>query len=110
MKPVNWGIISTARIAETAFIPAVRQTERGQVVAVASRSRAKAAAFAQKHDIPLSFDDYASMLASDEIDAVYNPLPNTMHAEWTMAAAAQGKHIFCEKPLAVTGEKRRDRF
>lgn len=101
-RKVRWGIISTARIAETAFIPAVRQTERGEIVAVASRSRDKAEAFAQKHGIPQIFDDYAAMLASDEIDAVYNPLPNTMHAEWTIAAAQQGKHIFCEKPLAAT--------
>lgn len=101
-KTVRWGIISTARIAETAFIPAVRQTERGEIVAVASRSREKAKAFAQEHDIPQIFGDYESMLASDEIDAVYNPLPNTLHAEWTIAAAQQGKQIFCEKPLAAT--------
>lgn len=98
---VRWGIISTARIGETAFIPALRETKRGQLVAVASRSQEKADAFAQKHDIPLAFADYESMLASDEIDAVYNPLPNTMHAEWTAKAAEHGKHVFCEKPLAV---------
>lgn len=100
-KPVRWGIISTAGIGERAFIPALRQTERGKLVAVASRSREKGEAFAQKHGIPQVFDDYAALLASDQIDAVYNPLPNTMHAEWTIAAAQQGKHIFCEKPLAV---------
>ena len=100
-KTVRWGIISTARIAETAFIPALRETARGELVAVASRSRDKATAFAQKHAIPQVFDDYASLLASDEIDAIYNPLPNTMHLEWTAEAAKQGKHIFCEKPLAV---------
>ena len=99
---VRWGIISTARIGETAFIPALRQTTRGELVAVASRSQESATAFAQKHEIPRAFDSYEAMLASDEIDAVYNPLPNTMHREWTMAAARHGKHIFCEKPLAVT--------
>lgn len=98
---VRWGIISTARIGEMAFIPAVRQTERGELVAVASRDRDRASSFAQKHGIPRVFDDYRSMLASDEIDAVYNPLPNTMHREWTELAAANGKHIFCEKPLAT---------
>ena len=101
-QTIRWGIISTARIAANAFIPAVRQTQRGQLVAVASRSRESAEAFAQAHDIPLVFDDYASLLASDDIDAVYNPLPNTLHAEWTAVAAKHGKHIFCEKPLAVT--------
>lgn len=107
-KTVRWGILSTAGIARSAFIPAVGQTERGQVVAVASRQRERAAAFAQEHEIPLVFDDYASLLASDEIDAVYNPLPNTMHAEWTILAAQQGKHIFCEKPLGMSpGEAQR---
>ena len=99
---VRWGIISTAAIAETAFVPAVNQTRRGELVAVASRSREKAETFAATHGIPRVFDDYASLLASDEIDAVYNPLPNTMHREWTEAAAANGKHVFCEKPLATT--------
>ena len=99
---VRWGIISTARIAATAFIPAVRQTRRGEVTAVASRSRDKGESFAREHGIPQVFDDYASLLASDGIDAVYNPLPNTMHREWTEAAAAAGKHVFCEKPLATT--------
>ena len=102
---VRWGIISTARIAETAFIPALRQTERGELVAVASRKQESADQFAQKHDIPRAFDSYEAVLASDEIDAVYNPLPNTMHAEWTIKAAQQGKHVFCEKPLAVKPEE-----
>ncbi len=101
-KKIRWGIISTARIAETAFIPALRETERGELVAVASRNQEKATAFAAKHAIPHSFDSYEAMLASDAIDAVYNPLPNTMHAEWTAVAARHGKHIFCEKPLAVS--------
>lgn len=101
-RKVRWGIISTARIGETAFIPALRQTQRGELVAVASRSQSSADAFAAKHEIPQAFASYEELLASDEIDAVYNPLPNTMHAEWTKAAAQQGKHIFCEKPLAVS--------
>ena len=71
-------------------------------MAVASRSREKAESFAAKHGIPRVFDDYASLLASDDIDAVYNPLPNTMHREWTEMAAENGKHVFCEKPLATS--------
>jgi xylose dehydrogenase (NAD/NADP) len=102
---VRWGVISTAGIAEKSFIPALGETTRGELVAVASRDRNKAEAFAQKHGIPKVFDDYASLLASNEIDAVYNPLPNTMHAEWTIAAAEHGKHIFCEKPLAMSAEE-----
>jgi len=101
-KKVRWGIIGTARIGETAFIPALRQTERGELVAVASRSQSSADAFAQKHEIPQALATYEALLASDEIDAIYNPLPNTMHAEWTIAAARHGKHVFCEKPLAMS--------
>jgi len=99
---VRWGIISTAGIAEKSFIPAARENNRGEIVAVASRSRDKADAFAKKPGIPTVLDDYTALLESDAIDAVYNPLPNTMHAEWTVAAAESGKHIFCEKPLAMS--------
>ena len=101
-RKVRWGIVSTAGIAQNAFIPALRQTKRGELVAVASRDRARAEAFAAENDIPVVFDDYASMLESDEIDAVYNPLPNSLHAEWTIAAAKNDKHVFCEKPLAIS--------
>jgi len=102
---VRWGIISTAAIAERSFIPALGETDRGELVAVASRDRGKADAFAKKHDIPIVCDDYTSLLESDEIDAVYNPLPNTMHAEWTIRAAENAKHTFCEKPLAMSAEE-----
>ena len=104
-EKIRWGIISTAGIAEGAFIPALRETDRGELVAVASRDRKKAEAFAEKHAIPAVFDDYSSLLESDAIDAVYNPLPNTMHAEWTIRAAENGKHIFCEKPLAMSADE-----
>ena len=102
---IRWGIISTAGIAEKSFIPALLETDRGELTAVASRDRHKADAFAKKHDIPTVFDDYTSLLESDEIDAVYNPLPNTMHAEWTIKAAENSKHIFCEKPLAMSADE-----
>lgn len=102
---VRWGIISTAHIAESAFIPSVRQTRRGQLVAVASRDGDRARTFADKHDIPQSYDSYEALLASDDIDAVYNPLPNSLHAEWAARAAEHGKHVFCEKPLAVTSSE-----
>jgi predicted dehydrogenase len=100
-KTLRWGILSTAAIGARAFVPALRQTRRGQLAAVASRDQERGASFARQHDIPLVFGDYASLLASDQIDAVYNPLPNALHAEWTIAAARQGKHVFCEKPLAL---------
>ncbi|MEM7030734.1 MAG: Gfo/Idh/MocA family oxidoreductase [Chloroflexota bacterium] len=107
-KKIRWGILSTARIGVSSLIPAVRETDHGEIVAIASRSQESADAFATEHDIPLAFGDYASMLASNDVDAVYNPLPNTLHAEWTALAANQGKHIFCEKPLAVSAVEAQD--
>jgi xylose dehydrogenase (NAD/NADP) len=103
--PIRWGILSTAKIAETAFVPSLRQTRRGQLAAVASRDGARAQAFADKHEIPQTFDSYDAMLESDSIDAVYIPLPNSMHAKWTEKAAAQGKQVFCEKPLGVSSSE-----
>lgn len=99
---IRWGIISTARIAKTAFIPAMRETSGGEIVGVASRNRETGEAFAQEFGIPTVFDDYDALLVSDVVDAVYNCLPNSLHAEWTIKAAEQGKHVFCEKPLAVS--------
>lgn len=101
-EKIRWGIISTARIGWTAFIPALRETADGEVVAVASRSRETGEAFAKEHGIETVFDSYDTLLESDVIDAVYNPLPNTLHAEWTIRAADQGKHVFCEKPMGVS--------
>ena len=99
---VRWGIVSTAQIGRYVFIPALRATRRGELVAVAGRDPGRSAAFAGDLDIPEVFDSYDAMLASDLVDAVYLPLPNTMHEEWVLRAAECGKHVFCEKPLATT--------
>ncbi|MGY8823217.1 MAG: Gfo/Idh/MocA family protein [Candidatus Latescibacterota bacterium] len=104
-KKVRWGILSTANISNWGFIPAFNMAERGELVAVSSRDKTKAEAFAKNHDIPQVFDSYTAMLESDAIDAVYNPLPNSMHAEWTAIAAKNGKHVFCEKPLAANADE-----
>ena len=101
-KSIKWGILSTAKIGVTAFIPSARAVAGAEVLAVASRDQAKATAFAQEHGIPMALGGYQTLLDTAEIDAVYISLPNTMHAEWTIRAAEAGKHIFCEKPLAVT--------
>ena len=102
---VRWGILGTANIAQSAFIPAVRQTESGEIGAVGSRTAARARAFAHKHGIPAAYDSYAAVLDDPTIDAVYIPLPNTLHAEWIVRAAQAGKHVFCEKPLTMTYEE-----
>ena len=96
------GILSTANIGTATVIPAMQQAGRVEVTAIASRDEAKARDVAEGLGIPKSFGTYAALLADPDIDAVYIPLPNHLHAEWTMAAAAAGKHVLCEKPLAMS--------
>ena len=99
---VRWGVLSTAKIGIDKVIPATAAAERCEVVAIASRDveRARAAAF--ELGIARAFGSYEDLLADPDVDAVYNPLPNHLHAEWTIAAARAGKHVLCEKPLATT--------
>ena len=106
-RPIKWGILSTARIGVTAFIPSARATPGAQVHAVASRSQATADAFVRDHDIPVALGSYQALLDHPDIDAIYISLPNSLHAEWTIKAAEAGKHVFCEKPLAVTAAEGR---
>jgi xylose dehydrogenase (NAD/NADP) len=101
VRPLRWGLLGAARINRS-LIPAVRSSPRSELVAVASRDPARAAAYAREWGIPRSFGRYEEMLADDQIDVVYNPLPNGLHAEWTIRAARAGKHVLCEKPLAVS--------
>jgi predicted dehydrogenase len=101
MKKYRWGILSTARIARYAMIPALQQSTMAEVVAVASRDFDKARQFSTDLSIPKAFGNYQNLLDSDEIDAVYIPLPNHMHKEWSIRAAEAGKHILCEKPIAM---------
>jgi predicted dehydrogenase len=102
MKQLRWGLLGTARI-NRAVIPALRASERSQLAAVASRERDKGAAYAKEWGIPRVVG-YEEMLADPGIDVVYIPLPNSLHAEWTIRAARAGKHVLCEKPLALTVE------
>jgi predicted dehydrogenase len=101
MRDLRWGIISTADIGITKVIPALQHTEHCEVVAIASRDGAKAEAAASRLGIPTAYGTYEELLAAVDVDAVYIPLPNDMHAEWTIRAANAGKHVLCEKPLAV---------
>lgn len=100
-KKLKWGIISTARINRR-VIPPLLTASRSEVVGVASRTAAAARKFAKKFELPRTFDSYGALLESPEIDAVYIPLPNQLHREWVVKAARAGKHILCEKPLAVS--------
>jgi predicted dehydrogenase len=99
---LRWGILSTANIATGKVIPGMRQAARTEVVAIASRDPDLARSVADRLGIPTAHGSYAALLADPQVDAVYIPLPNHLHAEWTIAAAEAGKHILCEKPLAMT--------
>ena len=101
MTRVRWGVLGNAKIARDFVIPALRAARNGDVVALASRERDSAAAAAKRFAIPHLHGSYESLLASPEVDAVYIPLPNTLHVEWTQRAIAAGKHVLCEKPLAM---------
>ncbi|MGZ5414988.1 MAG: Gfo/Idh/MocA family protein [Aeromicrobium sp.] len=102
MAKVRWGILSTADIGMTKVIPAIQRAETSEVVAIASRDRDRAAVAAAQLGIPTAYGTYEELLVADDVDAVYIPLPNDLHAEWTVKAAAAGKHILTEKPLALT--------
>jgi predicted dehydrogenase len=97
---MRFGIIGTANIARDALLPAIRASEH-TVAAVASRSAERAAATARAFDVPASYGSYDAMLADDTLDAVYVPLPNGLHGEWTRRAADADLHVLCEKPLAA---------
>lgn len=98
---VRWGILGTANIARHAFIPAVKETETGVVRAVGSRNLEKARSYAEENGIAHAYGSYQEVLDDPEIDAVYIPLSNDLHAEWIIRSAQAGKHVFCEKPLAM---------
>lgn len=105
MERVRWGVLSTARIARIHVIPALQAAEHAQVNAIASRQRERAASVAESLQIPKSHGTYDELLQDPEIDAVYIPLPNDQHVPWSLRALQAGKHVLCEKPLALTGDE-----
>lgn len=105
---VRWGIISTAKIGMEKVTPAIQAASNCDVVAIASRDGGRASDAADALGIPSSFDTYESLLDAADIDAVYIPLPNDQHAEWAIRAAQSGKHILCEKPLAMSESQARE--
>lgn len=105
--PISWGVLSTANIAVEKVIPAMKKSGLSRVDAIASRSAERAASVATALDIPRSYGSYEELLADTDVEALYIPLPNHLHPEWTIAAAEAGKHILCEKPLAMTSAEAR---
>ncbi|GGA89983.1 oxidoreductase [Brucella endophytica] len=97
----RWGVLSTAKIGLTQVIPAFCASDNGVMVAIASRDLGKARAVADRFGAPHAFGSYEEMLASDTIDGVYIPLPTAQHVEWAQKAAEAGKHVLCEKPIAL---------
>jgi predicted dehydrogenase len=95
------GVLGAARIAPAALIKPARSVGEVEVAAVAARDRVKAAAFAEKHGIPVVHSSYEALLGDSTLDAVYVPLPNGLHEQWTLAALRAGKHVLCEKPLTA---------
>jgi predicted dehydrogenase len=102
---VRIGILGAARIAPGAVIKPAQHSSEAIVTAVAARDRARAEAFAAKHQIPNVRDSYDALVADPEIDAIYNPLPNGLHAQWTIAALEAGKHVLCEKPFTANAQE-----
>jgi predicted dehydrogenase len=102
MKKIRWGILSTANIGMQKVIPGMLKSSELEVAAIASRNLKKAKAAAAELGIAKAYGTYEEMLADPEIDAIYNPLPNHLHVPLTLAAAKAGKHVLCEKPIAIT--------
>ena len=101
-ETLRWGILSTAKIGVRSVIPGIQAADRCEVAAIASRDGSLARDVAERLGIPRSHGSYEELLADPEVDAIYIPLPNHLHAEWTIASARAGKHVLCEKPLAMT--------
>jgi len=102
MSKIRWGVLSTANIGIEKVIPAMQQSEFCEIVAIASSRIEKAQAAAKKLGIPKAYGAYEELLNAPEIDAVYIPLPNHLHVPWSIKALEAGKHVLCEKPLAMT--------
>jgi predicted dehydrogenase len=105
MQPVNWGIISTALIGTAKVIPAMQKSKHCRIQAIASRDLALAKKWAKELGIPKAYGSYEELLADREIEAVYNPLPNHLHVPWSIKAAEAGKHVLCEKPIALDAKE-----
>lgn len=109
-KKVNWGILGCASIARIRTVPGLMKAENAKLYAIASRGRAKAEKFARQYPVEKIYDNYEALLRDDAVDAVYIPLPNSLHREWVERAAKAGKHILCEKPLALNEKEAEEMY
>lgn len=104
-QALNWGVLSTAKIGWKQVIPAMQRSDYVNVTAVASRDRLRAQQMADELTIPTAYGSYEALLADPNIDAIYNPLPNHLHVDLTIQALRAGKHVLCEKPIALDAEQ-----
>ena len=102
MEPVRWGVLGAAAIATSRFIPAIKEATAARLVGIASRDASKAKAVAQEFGVPRHFGSYDELIHDAEIEALYIPVPNHLHVEWSVRALAAGKHVLCEKPLCLS--------
>jgi predicted dehydrogenase len=102
MRKVKWGVLGTAKIARVKVIPAMQRGSLTDITAIASREERTAHAAAAELGIPKAYASYEALLADPEIEAIYNPLPNHLHVPWSIRAAEAGKHVLCEKPIALS--------
>ena len=110
MKKVRWGVIGTADIARGQTIPGMRLAEHCELYAVAGRNPEKAESYRKEFGFRKAYGSYGELLADPEVEAVYIPLPNDLHCEWTIKALKAKKHVLCEKPLAVSEEQAKEMF
>src|ERR1700683_5521807 len=109
-KKVRWGVIGVAKIATQKVIPAMQLGDWSEIAGIASRDLEKARHAAADLDIPKAYGSYEDLLADPEIEAIYNPLPNHLHVPWSIRAAEAGKHVLCEKPVALDAHQARKLF
>jgi predicted dehydrogenase len=105
MRKIRWGVLGVAKIATDRVIPAMQRGQWSEVTAIASRDLEKARAAAARLGIPKAYGSYEELLEDDDVDAVYNPLPNHLHVPWTIRALEAGKHVLCEKPIGLTASE-----
>jgi len=105
VKKVVWGVLSTAKIGRDRVLPGMRKSDLLEIRAIASRDEARARSAAEALGIPKAYGSYDALFADPEVEAIYNPLPNHLHVPLTLAAAAAGKHVLCEKPIALTADE-----
>ena len=105
MPRVRWGILSTAKIGRDLVMPAIQLSRNGELAALASRDPTKGSVVCERFGITNLYSNYEDLIAAREVDAIYIPLPNTMHVEWTRKAMEAGKHVLCEKPVAMKAEE-----